>query len=134
MNALVVDCSVTMAWIFEAERDRYAIDALDAVAVSRVSVPPIWSLEVANVLRTARTSLRISDDQITKALTMLRSLEFEVAASELGPAEWYEFANRHDLTPYDAAYLELALRRGARLVTKDQRMRRAAELAGVALL
>ena len=134
MNPLVVDCSVTMAWVFEAERDRYSIDALDVVAVSSVSVPAIWPLEVANVLRTARTGLRVSDDQITKALEMLRSLEFEVATSELGPAEWYEFANRHDLTSYDAAYLELALRRGARLVTRDQRMRRAAERAGAALL
>jgi predicted nucleic acid-binding protein len=134
LNLLVVDCSVTMAWIFEAERDRYAMEALGEVAVSRVSVPSIWPLEVANVLRTARTGLRISDAQIAKALTMIRSLEFEVAPSDFGPAEWYEFANRYDLTPYDAAYLELALRRGARLATKDERMRRAATLAGVSLL
>jgi predicted nucleic acid-binding protein len=40
----------------------------------------------------------------------------------------------HDLTAYDAAYLELAMRRGCTLVTSDKALSRAAKRAGVTTL
>ncbi len=45
-----------------------------------------------------------------------------------------ELAERHNLTVYDAAYLELALRRRLPLATLDRELREAASAEKVALL
>ena len=45
-----------------------------------------------------------------------------------------EVARTLDLTAYDAAYLALAARRGLPIATVDDRLRRAAETAGVPLV
>jgi predicted nucleic acid-binding protein len=44
-----------------------------------------------------------------------------------------DLAEKHGLTNYDAAYLELAIRRNIALATTDQALRRAATRAGVPL-
>ena len=41
-------------------------------------------------------------------------------------------ARAHNLSAYDAAYLELALRRGLKLATLDKKLKAAAAAAGVA--
>lgn len=54
-----------------------------------------------------------------------------------GPASWDAIilaATRYQLTVYDAAYLELAQRSGLPLATLDGDLRRAAAVAGVALI
>jgi predicted nucleic acid-binding protein len=45
-----------------------------------------------------------------------------------------QLADRHELSIYDAAYLELALRRNLPLATLDADLRRAAAAEGVQLL
>ena len=45
-----------------------------------------------------------------------------------------DLARRHSLTIYDAAYLEVAVRRSLPLATLDQRLRAAAEAIGVTIL
>jgi predicted nucleic acid-binding protein len=47
------------------------------------------------------------------------------------PGESLALAREHGLTVYDAAYLELALRRRAGLATLDRALARAARSAGV---
>lgn len=44
-----------------------------------------------------------------------------------------ELSLAHELTAYDASYLELAIRRNARLATLDKALIAAAETAGVLL-
>jgi predicted nucleic acid-binding protein len=43
-------------------------------------------------------------------------------------------ARRWNLTPYDAAYLELALRRGLPLATTDEDLKKAAVAEGIEVL
>lgn len=45
----------------------------------------------------------------------------------------YELAQKYNLTSYDAAYLELAIRLGAPLATNDQDLINAAGQAGISL-
>ena len=67
---------------------------------------------------------------------LLLSLPVQVEPVALPEAlgEITEAARRLDLTAYDAAYLQLAARRGLPLATIDERLRRAATVAGVALV
>ena len=56
---------------------------------------------------------------------------------ETGRQAWsatVRLAARHKLTVYDAAYLELAQRRGLPLATLDKELRRSAKAEGVVLL
>jgi predicted nucleic acid-binding protein len=45
-----------------------------------------------------------------------------------------DLALRHDLTAYDAAYLDVALRRGAPIATQDAALANAARAAGLGVV
>ena len=47
---LVIDASVTIAWIAADESNAYADAALDACGSDPAIVPPLWYWEIANTL------------------------------------------------------------------------------------
>lgn len=131
--SLVLDASMTIAWLFADERDPAAQAVLRRVAAAGASVPALWRLEVANVLRNAVRRKRCEDAYAERCLRRLARLPITVDA-ETDTHAWgatRELANRHDLTVYDAAYLELALRRGLPLASCDAALIAAAGIAGV---
>lgn len=99
-------------------------------------VPAHWFLEVANVLVMANRRNRIGVDDVVRYAELLSELEFEVDPES--PARLFgdvlQLAQTHRLTSYDAAYLELAIRRKLPLATLDLELRGAAESVGVNLL
>jgi predicted nucleic acid-binding protein len=109
---------------------------LDAMADGvRLEVPALWSLEVANALLVLRRRRKMTEEDRQAGLGWLRRLPFRVddegarvAFSRLG-----DLAATHDLSVYDAAYLELAQRRALPLGCKDGALRKAAAREGVAL-
>jgi predicted nucleic acid-binding protein len=74
--------------------------------------------------------------QVTAALRNLALLPIAVAGvqSEFILGSVLAVARQSQLTAYDAAYLELALREALPLATLDDRLRRAARNAGVSLV
>lgn len=138
MTALVVpDCSLAMAWCFEDEARPETDRILDSFSTGAQGlVPAHWHLEVANTLLRAERARRITRDQAARFVTLLGSLPLsvdpETAARGLGRT--LALAQETGLTSHDAAYLELALRRGAPLATLDGPLREAAERRGVPVL
>ena len=132
----VVDASVTLAWCLADETSDLANGALGRLQVEQAIAPAIWPLEVANGLRTAERRGRLQLGDLPVVRQMLFSLPIEVEASDLTIAlgEVTEIARSLELSAYDAAYLALAARRGLALATVDDRLRRAATIAGVALI
>lgn len=133
---LVVDASVTLGWLFADERTP-AVDALlDRVAEDGAVVPGLWALEVANALQTALRRGRIDAGFRDQALALLSRLciavDGETASRAWGDTQ--SLADRFGLTLYDAAYLELAMRKGLPLATTDQQLRDAAVGAGVLVM
>jgi predicted nucleic acid-binding protein len=99
-------------------------------------VPELWRWEVANVLQMNVKRGRHGAAFRDAALLDLGLLSIHVDA-EAGRQAWgptVRVAERHGLTVYDAAYLELALRRGVPLATLDEDLRAAAEAEKVRLL
>jgi predicted nucleic acid-binding protein len=91
-------------------------------------VPAHWSAEVASALTNNARRGRLTQADIT---LILRQIDvFEIEFTEPLPVEglsnWIAFATEQQLTAYDAAYVMLALRLGAKLATLDNAMRRAA--------
>lgn len=133
---IVIDASAALAWVYPDERDATADQALDAVVRSGGLVPAIWHLEVANSLTVSVRRGRMTASERELALADLSRLDIEVdpdtnrQAWNVAPA----LADRFGLTVYDAAYLELAMRRRLALASLDRELRAAALDAGVELL
>jgi predicted nucleic acid-binding protein len=131
--SLVLDASMTIAWLFRDERTQLAQSALRRVAIEGALVPAIWRLEVANVLRNAVRRGRCDDQYAERSLQRLGRLRITVD-SETDRQAWgatRELSREYDLTLYDAAYLELAIRRRQGLVTQDIALFKAARTIGL---
>ena len=131
--SFVLDASVTVSWCFSDERDDYSRAALAALAEEGAVVPHLWGLEVANALLTAERRGRIDP---TDALQLMRRfLSLPLAVDPVSRARalttTHRLARTHDLTSYDACYLELAIREGLPVATLDRSLASAAEREGV---
>ena len=135
MTPLVVDCSVTMAWCFEDECDELADAVLDALADGEAWVPSLWPLEVANVLVAAERRRRLTAADSARFIELLMGLPIVVddRSHERALSQVLAAARQLALSVYDASYLELAMRLGASLATRDTRLKAAAATAGVPL-
>jgi predicted nucleic acid-binding protein len=136
VNQLVVDCSVTMAWCFEDERNPYADAVLSILDNSEGLVPSIWPLEVANVLALSERAGRLDVARSAWFIRFLNDLPIRVddRSSSHAFGETLALARAHDLTVYDASYLEVALRAGGPLATQDKALKNAAVKLGVAFV
>jgi len=71
--------------------------------------------------------------QIHAALQRVQRIRIAVDGGPVAPDNLFAVGERHGLSAYDAAYLELAQRRGIPLATGDDGLKRAARAAGVFL-
>ena len=137
MPGFVPDASATLPWRFEDESTPWSEALLERIqAGEEVRVPAHWPLEVANSLLTARRRGRVTSIQIDEFIEDLGALPI-VLEPPSNPAQWpsvITLAERHRLTAYDAAYLELARRTGLPLATLDGDLQRAARAEGVPLV
>jgi predicted nucleic acid-binding protein len=110
-------------------------DVVAALSAGSVVVPQHWRLEVANLAMTAVRRGRLSDDLLPSVMTRLADfiVETDPQTERNAWSATLDLSRRHSLTLYDAAYLELALRTGARIATSDKRLRRAAQDCDVLL-
>jgi predicted nucleic acid-binding protein len=125
----VVDPSVVLAWLLPDETNPRA-DAF-RVAIANGSdawIPAHWWLEIGNGLLMAERRGRITPQKIAEALSLVNALPFQedLETAEQVPVRTFTLARKHRLTIYDAAYLELAQRRGAILATLDDQLLKAA--------
>lgn len=129
----VLDCSVTLAWFFEDETDPYADAVRDALAREAAVVPALWRLEVANAPLMGERRKRTTEAKVQRFLTLLQALPITMDDEAMVRA-WSDvlgLARTHELTTYDAAYLEVAQRRGLSLASLDEELKAAAAKAGV---
>lgn len=129
----VLDASVALAWCFADEGGDYPARVLEALRGSEAVVASLWTLEVANGLLAAERRARIEPQEVTRAARLLMALPIAVDPVERGRAltGTFRLARSRDLTTYDAAYLEVAVRLGLPLATLDADLRLAAEAEGV---
>lgn len=103
------------------------LDDEDAVA------PALWWFESRNILIINERRGRLDREMVDRSCAILARLPIEI---DRGPDESavMRLARRHRLTVYDAAYLELAMRRVSPLATLDDALARAAKAEGVELI
>ena len=134
--SLVLDASITLAWIYADETTNAVLRVFDLLKREGAFVPALWRWEIANVLETNIRRGRHGRDFCDEALAALAPFPIQVNA-ECEHEAWFaaiDLAHRHALTVYDAAYLELATRRKIPLATLDRELRAAAANERVELL
>lgn len=132
-DGLVLDNSVTMSWCFPDEQDPYAQDVLRALPGTAAAVPTLWPLEVANILLVGERRGRITQADSATFIGLLEGLPIHIddETSEHAMKASLSLARAQNLSVYDAAYLEFALRRGLPLATLDDKLKAAAAAVGV---
>lgn len=134
--SFVLDASMTLAAALPDENSDAARAVLGRASKMGAWVPAIWHLEVANALQIGARRGRCSAAFVDHTLERLASVPIEVDA-ETAARSWrdtLELARTENLTVYDAAYLELAVRRGLALASLDEQLTQAAVRCGVTLI
>ena len=133
---LILDCSIVMAWCFNDESTPGTNQIQDRMANEAAVVPGLWYLEITNVLAMAEKRKRITPQGSQQFLQLLSILDIQVdddaprrAFNHLLP-----LCRTHGLTSYDAAYLDLSIRRQIPLATLDDALRKAATTLGLPVL
>jgi predicted nucleic acid-binding protein len=134
--SLVLDSSVTLAWVYSDETTDAVVEVFDLLRQGAAWVPALWRLEVANALQMGIRRKRHDEEFRDATLADLSRLPIHID-TETDQQAWgstLDIASLHNLTLYDAAYLELAVRRNLPLATLDAELRKAAERQRVKLL
>lgn len=134
--SLILDSSATLAWVYSDETTDAIREVFTRLQQRGAWVPGLWRLEVANILemgvRRKRHSRTFRDATLEDLALLPISLDPETDRQAWSAT--VRLAERHKLTLYDAAYLELAQRRSLPLATLDTELRSAASVEGVVLL
>ena len=134
--SLVLDNSVALAWCFEDEQSPAIMALLDRVVERGAVAPQLWPIEALNGLLTAQRRGRIDAEARAQMSSLLADLPIvldDQTAGQLWTAT-ARLAEQHQLSAYDATYLELAKRLNLPLATNDRALITAARVEGVALL
>jgi predicted nucleic acid-binding protein len=136
VTVLVLDASVTVSWCFPDRRTDFTTRVLREIAEGFAVVPGLWALEVGNALVVSERKGYLTSRQVGAFLRDLDELPKQVEPNTPNQAlgRTLALAREHELSTYDACYLELAERMGLPLATLDGDLRRAAKKAGVTLV
>lgn len=129
----VVDNSVVMAWCLEDETSEYVDRVMDSLNDGEAMVPAIWPLEFGNGLLVAERRKRLGQGDSARLLSLINGLPIHV--EQESPArmlmEILALARDLRLSSYDASYLDLAMRMGLPIATRDDLLAKAATKCGV---
>ena len=133
---IVLDASMTLAWLIDrADRTEAALarQAFGEVRAFGAQVPALWYAEVANTLLVFERAKRLSVQDSVSYLSdiALLAIEQDDLPPAVGQARVLDLGRIHNLSAYDATYLELAMRRAGVLATFDRKLAAAARSAGV---
>jgi len=131
--AFVVDASVTLPWFLVDERTAFTDSILESIHRVEYWAPSVWRLEIPNALLVAERKRRIDRSRRLEALEQASRLRIKIDADLPDMQAVSAVAERCQLSTYDAAYLELAMRLGFGLITLDRQLADAAVASGVPL-
>lgn len=133
MKGIVIDASVALAWCFSDEASDYADSVLLSVENHTVIVPAIWAVEITNALLVGERRKRIRRPEVQRFVELLKGLNIVEDAQSVVDAvsNIFPLAQDYRLSAYDAAYLDVAVRRDIPLATLDGDLQKAALAAGI---
>jgi predicted nucleic acid-binding protein len=129
LSRFIVDASVALCWYFEDQAAAYTEAVFECLAQGdQALVPSVWPLEMVNALVVAWRQKSVTSEQLEDFIADLKDLPVEVDSqgSERVYSSIFRMSCQHQLSSYDAAYLDLAVFEGLPLATLDKNLRAAA--------
>ena len=140
VEKFILDCSVAANWLIhdqDPESDKYAREIFKLLGSSQkihAIVPHLWSYELVNTMALIERVKKIPNIEILDFLSMIEELPISLSQEfTFIPREILELANHYHLSAYDATYLHLAIRKGLPVATRDKKLIKAMEKAGIKL-
>ena len=133
MSGFVIDASVLATWSLEDEADARVDSVIESLTRLGACAPSLFFFEIRNVLIVNERRRRVTAAQSAEFVRELSRMRIRLE-SPSQDLDLLALARERNLTIYDAAYLELAIREGLPLATLDRALERAATAEGVALL
>jgi predicted nucleic acid-binding protein len=133
LSRIVVDASVALAWCFPDEASDYADSVLVALENGTVIVPAIWSVEITNALLVGERRKRIRHPEIRRFVELIRSLRIVEDGQSFANtvANILPLARENNLSAYDAAYLDVAIRHEIAVATLDGALQKICRAVGI---
>lgn len=133
MTGIVIDASVALAWCFPDEASDYADDVLVALEGHSILAPTLWPIEITNALLVAERRNRVTQSEIRQFVELLNGLTVLLGSRSVteSVSSVLPLAREYNLSAYDAAYLDVALRHGIPLATLDHSLKKAGRKARV---
>ena len=135
MSVFVLDASYALTWCFP-DRATPNTDAtlkrMETLADS-ATVPWVWQVEIGNALGKAITRDKVALPRALEIWSELLLLPIRQVAIGNIP-ELLRLAVKHNLSMYDTCYLQLALISSLPIATNDDKLKRAAEANGLAII
>ncbi|MBC7785559.1 MAG: type II toxin-antitoxin system VapC family toxin [Burkholderiales bacterium] len=133
---MVVDMSVVLAWYFEEAQTSKALGVLKLIGKNGVLVPELWWCELENGILMGERRARKTPTDSAAFLKLVRALPIETDQTPRRQISdrILDLGRQHQLTAYDATYLELAIRETVPLATFDEALRRSARAMGVSVM
>jgi predicted nucleic acid-binding protein len=133
-----LDNSVAMRWHLESEKttdQKYSESVLQSLTYSNAFVPNLCHLEAVNVLLGAEKMGDTSLGEVERFIAQLEDLPLYVDSLTANKSfsRTMALARAYKLSSYNAAYLELALRKGLSIATLDKGIVKAAKKADVGI-
>lgn len=126
---IVLDSSYAMALVMP---DEARPPSVTTVLADELAAPFIWPLEIASAMRMNIRRGRLTADDSDALFKRIASLRVEVLGPPHAlPQRHFDAAFEHDLTPYDATYITMALQFSAALATRDRGLAAAAARVGI---
>ena len=133
----VLDSSIALAWGLPDETSKRAERFLSrTLGINILWVPALWWYEIANALMVAQRRQRLTEADRMRLINLYGMLPIhtDTVLDSDAVRRFHSLALGFTLSVYDAAYLELAERRGLGLATLDRRLYSAAQKAGVKVI
>jgi predicted nucleic acid-binding protein len=134
----VLDASVSAVWALSGESHPLAEKILDRwgnASGNRETalVPSVWWFELRNLLVVNERRKRLAPDESNAFLKVLGLLPIHTDGDRDEKA-MFNYCRKYQLSFYDAAYLDVAVRNDLPLATLDKALQSAAQAAGISLL
>ncbi|MEJ8848051.1 type II toxin-antitoxin system VapC family toxin [Variovorax rhizosphaerae] len=135
MKPVIVDASAAAAWLIPDERTDAADQLYKQVRVQpgRFHAPSLWHWETGNLLLMSLRRGRLDPEQVEQGMKLLGAcqIEFDPPPDARRRSAILRMAGAHQLTFYDAAYLELCVRLNGQIASTDKALLRAAQACGI---
>ncbi len=130
----VIDCSFSSTLFLPDENSAKTRDFILSLSKKdSVYVPLLWWYESTNVMRFSVKRKRLKHSDVSTVIELLGNMNFitDFEHGKVFANELFSLADKYDITSYDAAYLELAAREKAKLMSYDDNLNKASKRFGI---